>query len=66
MAQIGLIRLGVQVQNFAVLAFGGDFKGAAADFAIGGETLRGDAGVHGDFAGLAAEGAGDGFSEFHR
>ena len=48
-------------ENFAGLGFDGDGEGAAADLAIGDETLRRDAGVDGEVKGLAAERAGDGF-----
>ena len=51
--------------DLARLAFGGDFKGAAADFAVGDETLGGDAGVEHQFHALAAEGAVQGRGGFH-
>jgi len=35
-----------QAENFAGFAFGDDFEGTAADFAVGGEALRGDASVN--------------------
>jgi hypothetical protein len=35
-----------QAQDFAGLAFGGDLEGTAADFAVGGEALGGNAGVN--------------------
>ena len=56
----------VEAQDFAGIAFGGDFEGAAADFAICREALRGDAGIDGQLKGLAAERALDGFGDFHR
>ena len=43
--------------DLARLAFGGDFQGPTADFAIGDESLAGDAGVEQQFHALAAEGA---------
>jgi hypothetical protein len=35
-----------QAEDFAGFAFGDDFEGTATDFAVGGEALRGDAGVN--------------------
>jgi hypothetical protein len=35
-----------QAEDFAGFAFGEDLEGTAADFAVGGEALRGDAGVN--------------------
>jgi hypothetical protein len=43
------IRAHIQAQNFARLAFHGHLHGAAADFAIRGEPLRGLAGVYQHF-----------------
>jgi hypothetical protein len=60
-----LIRQNFEAENFARLAFDDDFKGAAANFAIGGEALAGLGGVDGQVEGLAAEGALDGFGGFH-
>jgi hypothetical protein len=55
----------IQAQNFARFAFGGDLERAAADFAIRGEGLRGDAGIDDDFKTLSAKGALDGFGDLH-
>ena len=49
------IRAHSQAQNFARLAFHGHLHGAAADFAIGGEPLRGLAGVDEHFKLLPAK-----------
>jgi len=58
-------RLDFKAQDFARLALGEDFKRAAADFAVGGELLRGDGGVNGERESLSAEGALDFFGNFH-
>lgn len=50
-------------ENFARLAFGDHFKRPAADLAIGGEPLPGQAGVDDQLASLPAVRA-KGFSEF--
>jgi hypothetical protein len=59
------ISLHVQTQNFSRFALDDDFKGAAANFAIRCEALRGDAGVNGQFKGLAAKGALNGLGNLH-
>jgi hypothetical protein len=46
MAKHPSIRAHIQAQNFARLAFDDHLHGTAADFAIGGEPLRGLAGVN--------------------
>ena len=58
--------LHVQAPNFAGRAFGHNFQRTTANFAIGGEALEGNAGVHNDLEILAAKGADDGFGFFHR
>jgi hypothetical protein len=62
--QIALIRDDLQAQNLARLAFRNDLKRTAAHFTIGGETLGGNAGVHGDLKTLAAKRALDGLGNF--
>src|SRR5687767_78377 len=57
--------LGADGEDFARLGFDGDSEGAAANFAVGDEALGGDAGIDGEVEGLAAEGAGDWFGNFH-
>lgn len=64
-AQPASSALHVQAQNFTRLAVGVDFHRAAADFAIGGETMCSRAGVHDDFKTLAAVGALNFFGNFH-
>ncbi|HEX4646864.1 MAG TPA: hypothetical protein VH598_14770 [Verrucomicrobiae bacterium] len=59
------ISLHVQAQDFSRFALDDDFEGAAADFAIGGEALGGDAGVNGQVKGLAAERALKGLGNLH-
>ena len=51
--------------DLARLAFGGDFKRTAADFAVGDEALGRDAGVEHQLHALAAEGAVQGRGVFH-
>jgi hypothetical protein len=46
---IALISRNLQVQNFARLAFGENFKRTAANFAVSGEALVAGARVNGDF-----------------
>jgi hypothetical protein len=55
----------LQAQNFARLALGQDLKRAAANLAIRGERLRGDAGVNEQFKILATERALDIFGYLH-
>jgi len=54
-----------QAQNFARLALGDDLEGAAADFAVGSETLRTGAGVDDKLHALAAERTPHCFGHFH-
>ena len=58
-------RDGLQTQNFSRLALGGDFNRAAANLAIGRETLGGRAGVNHQFKALTAERTLDGRRDFH-
>jgi hypothetical protein len=55
----------VQAQNFPRLTLDSNFKRPAADFAIGREALRRDAGVHGNLKRLAAEWTLNCFTDFH-
>ena len=55
----------LNTQDFPWFAFRHDFKRPAADFAIRGKSLRGDAGIHRHREGLAAEGALDVREFFH-
>ena len=55
----------VEGEDFAGLALGDDLEGAAADLAVGGETLMGLGGVEDQLEALATEGAGDVRRAFH-
>jgi hypothetical protein len=55
----------LDAQNFPWLTFSDHFKGAAANLAISGETLRRDAGVDEQFKALAAKRTLDGIGKFH-
>jgi hypothetical protein len=55
----------VQTQDFARLAFRRHFEGPAADFAVGGEPLRGGRCVDGEVESLPAKRALDAFGDFH-
>jgi len=44
-----------EAQNFAGFAFGEDFEGAAADFAIGSELLLRNRSIHDQIEALSAE-----------
>jgi hypothetical protein len=57
--------LNLNAHDFARLALGEHLKRAAADLAIGGKLLGGDAGIDRKFEGLPAERALDGFRNFH-
>jgi len=59
------VALNFEAQDFAGFAFGEDIEGAAADFAVGGEALLGERGVHDEIEFLAAEGALDWCGDFH-
>ena len=54
-----------QGENRAGLALGDHFKWPATNFAVGGESLRGDAAVDDQFDALAAERALKGHADFH-
>jgi len=54
-----------EAQNFTRLALSEDFKGAAADFAIGREPLHRDGGINDKIKFLSAKRALDGFGNFH-
>jgi len=66
MAKHPSIRAHIQAQNFARRAFHGHLHGAAADFAIGGEPLRGLAGVNEHFKFLPAKWALNKFRFLHK
>lgn len=55
----------LQAEHFARFAFDKYFKGPAAYFAVGGESLGGNAGINYDIKALPAKGALDGFRDFH-
>jgi hypothetical protein len=55
----------LHLQDFAVLAFDGNLERTAADFAIRGEPLAGEAGINTYGKGLTAEGALDVREFFH-
>src|SRR5258705_2084375 len=57
--------LHVDAQDFARLTFDGHFKRTTADFAVGGEALRRDAGVDGQFGALTTKRTLDGFGDLH-
>lgn len=61
-----LLRTGKNAQNLTLRAFGSDLEGAAADFAVGGEALVGDARIDRDVKRLAAVRALDGSEFFHQ
>jgi hypothetical protein len=65
MLQLPSIGPDIQAQNLARLAIHDDFDGAAADFAIGGEPLRGLGGVDDDLELLATIRALDGCRLLH-
>src|SRR5439155_9309268 len=66
MCQENSVILGqAQSENRAGLALGDHFKWPAANFAVGGESLRGDAGVDDQSDALAAERALKGRADFH-
>ena len=54
-----------QAHDFARHTFDADLEGSAANFAIGGEALRGDAGVDDQLAGLSTERTGGCLGNFH-
>ena len=60
-----LVSSHLQAQNFSRLAFRKNFKGPAADFAIGGELLRLNAGIDDQFRTLATERTLDFFRNLH-
>jgi hypothetical protein len=66
MAKHPSIRANIQAQNFARCAFHGHLHGPAADFAIGGETLRGLAGINEHFKFLTAKWALNEFRFLHK
>jgi hypothetical protein len=55
----------VQAQNFSRFTLGCDFNRPAANFTIGRESLRRDAGIDSDIEVLTAERALNGFADFH-
>jgi len=55
----------LHIQDFTRFTFGQDLEWAAADFAIGRESLAGDARVNGGFKPRATERALDGDKFFH-
>jgi hypothetical protein len=58
--------LHVQTDNLAWLAFRENFKWPAAHFAVGGESLRLDAGVDHQFEALTTEWALNGLGDLHQ
>ena len=54
-----------ETQHFTRLAFGDDLEWPAADFAVGGETLKRHTRVNHQVEALAAKRALDGFRDFH-
>jgi hypothetical protein len=56
---------GLQVQNIASFTLGNDFKGAAADIAVGDEPLFCDGRIYNNFAELPAKRASHSFRNFH-
>lgn len=57
--------LDVERQDFTGFALGKNFKGSAADFAVGGEALFRDRRVDDEFHGLSAVRTLDSFRAFH-
>jgi hypothetical protein len=63
--QVASAGLHVQAQNFARLALRNDFARAAADLAVGRETLKTRARVNHDLEALPAVRTLDGLGDFH-
>ena len=56
----------VQAQNFTRFTFRKDFKGPAANFAVGRELLGAGGSIHDQFKGRAAKRAHDRLGNFHK
>ena len=61
---MGLSASHFHAKHFTGFALGEDLEWAAADFAVGREPLRGDAGIHDDLESLPAKGALNGLWDF--
>jgi hypothetical protein len=57
--------LNFKAQDLPRLTFGNHLERTATNFAIGRETLEGDAGINDNFESLSAKGALDRFRHFH-